>query len=93
MKSLQNFLDADGKVRVWPSKMENKLLILRYVSEKFELGRTYAEREVNEIINRWQTVGDLFLFRRGMIDAGFMTRTRTGSEYARVVMEAREGEA
>jgi len=84
MSNIKGFLDENGKVCAWPAKMAKKLLVLQYVSEKFELNRTYAELEVNAIINQWQTIGDLFLFRRGMVDAGLLERTRTGSEYRRL---------
>lgn len=84
---IRPFLNEDGKICGWPSKTAKKRAVLRYMSERFEPGRVYAEREVNELIDQWQTVGDLFLFRRGMVDEGFMERTRTGSEYRRVVVE------
>ncbi len=77
------FLDKDGKIRVWPAKRDKQLSVLRYLSEKFEPGRRYAEREVNALIESWHTFGDLFLLRRGVVDAGLLSRTRNGSEYWR----------
>ena len=60
-----------------------KLDILNYLSGKFEYGRFYTEPEVNQVINEWHTFNDCFLLRRGLIDAGFLARTRDGARYWR----------
>lgn len=78
---LVRFLDSEGRVKIWPSKVAVKLLVLEYISEKFEIGRDYSEREVNAVLNEWHTFRDYFLLRRGIVDAGFLKRTKDGSRY------------
>ncbi len=81
--SIHRFLNEDGRVFVWPKKHADKQLVLDYVVEKFETGKPYTEKEVNEIIKQWHTFQDWPLLRRGMIDTGLMTRDREGHEYLR----------
>ena len=87
MINIKPFLDGEGRIAAWPSRNAKKLAVLLYMSEKFELGRVYTEREVNALIEQWETIGDLFLLRRGMVDAGYMSRTTNGSAYRRVYVE------
>ncbi|MDR2655656.1 MAG: DUF2087 domain-containing protein [Oscillospiraceae bacterium] len=77
------FLETDGRVKNWPSSLELKQKILRYLADKFEPGRDYKEREVNEILKKWHTFGDLFILRRGLVDSGLLKRERDGSRYWR----------
>jgi hypothetical protein len=78
---LNNYLDAQGSVRVYPSKLKNKLLVLRYLALKFEAGRQYTEREVNEVLRENHTFGDWALLRRDMFEVGLLHRNRDGSSY------------
>lgn len=78
---LRRFLDEQGRVAVWPSKPTHKQLVLVYLATKFAPGRTYTEKEVNEILKTWHTFGDWPLLRRGLVDAGFLGRDRGGYEY------------
>ena len=80
---IARFLDADGKIAFLPKKRPLRAAVLRYLAEKFEIGRDYKEREVNAIVDQWHTFGDLFLLRREMIEAGVMRRERDGSRYWR----------
>lgn len=77
------FLDDEGRVKTWPAKRAMQNLIIEYVSEKFEYGRIYSEKEVNAILGYWHTFGDYFILRRGLIEEGFMVRTPNGAEYRR----------
>lgn len=83
MKNIDNFLDSEGRVKQWPAKMALKMEALAYMGQKFGPDRYYTEHEVNDIIDQWHTFQDLFIFRRGMVDAGFLKRTETGSQYWR----------
>ena len=78
-----NFLDKQGRIKIWPSKKEMKLEVLEYLTGKFEFGRFYREQEINNIINDWHTFNDYFLLRRGLIDGRFLSRTRNGAKYWR----------
>lgn len=77
------FLDDEGRIKAWPAKKAKKLAVLIYLSEKFEVGRTYTEKEINEVIEQWHTFGDLFILRRGMIDEKLLSRTPNGASYWR----------
>lgn len=81
MNDIKRFMDDMGRVKIWPGKMEMKLEILKYISDKFEFNRFYSEAEVNKVIEEWHTFGDYFLIRRGLIDCGLLMRTRNGSKY------------
>ncbi len=87
-EDIKNFIDDEGKINTWPSKMAKKLAVLSYISEKFEVGREYTEKEVNEVINKWHTFGDYFILRRGLVDYQLLKRTRDGSKYWKGEREA-----
>ena len=69
---LKSLLDDEGRIKVWPSKHARKDAAVRYLATKFEPGRVYTEKEVNEIIDRWHTFGDYFLLRRALIEMHLM---------------------
>jgi hypothetical protein len=79
--SIERFLDENNKIKIWPAKHDMKIEVLTYLSEKFETGVHYTEKEVNDIIKRWHTFGDFFLLRRGMIDLKLLSRSKDGGEY------------
>jgi len=81
MNDIKRFMDDKGRVKIWPAKREMKYEILEYVSTKFECGKSYSEKEVNKIIEEWHTFSDYFMIRRGLIDCGLLSRTRSGSSY------------
>jgi hypothetical protein len=75
------FLDGEGRIRQIPVPTRTKLPILAYLAGKFEAGRTYSEKEVNEIISRWHTFEDFFILRRLLIDYELLARTADGAKY------------
>ena len=81
MVDIERFLDERGKIKIWPSKREVKIEVLRYLSTKFEYDKFYSEKEVNVIIDKWHNFNDYFLLRRGMIDYKFLFRTKDGAKY------------
>lgn len=80
---LKGFLDKDSKLKSWPSHKNKtkQLLALEYLASKFELGREYSEKEINEILNRHHTFGDPALLRRELFMKRFFDRTPDGSRY------------
>ena len=86
---LKSLLDDEGRIKDWPSKHARKDAAVRYLATKFEPGRVYTEKEVNEIIDRWHTFGDYFLLRRALIEMRLMERDRRGSQYTLVKQEER----
>ena len=83
---IKNFIDKDGKINVWPSKMKKKKAVLEYLSTKFEHGKIYTEKDVNKIIISWHNLNDYFLLRRGLIDYRLLERTRNGAKYWKIEM-------
>ena len=81
--SIKRFLEDDGKIKIWPSKKDVKIEILKYLSSNFEYDKFYTEKEVNAIIDENHTFNDYFLLRRGMVDYKFLSRTKDGAKYWR----------
>lgn len=70
-KVLQTFL-SEGKVKTWPAKLSKQLIILEELTNGFEPGICYEEKEVNAIIaDRYE---DYCLARRMFVECGFMRR-------------------
>lgn len=69
----------DGQIYDFPTKEKRKLAILKHIMKRFDTGRRYSEKEVNEIL---ETVfHDYVTLRRYLIEYGFMDRKADGSEY------------
>lgn len=81
---IKQFLDSSGKIAQLPQKQKIRYALLEYLSEKFELDRTYSEQEINIICDKWHTFNDYFLLRRELIDNCLLCRERDGSRYWRV---------
>jgi hypothetical protein len=62
----------DGRLTSIPAAHAKRLVILDYLSQVFEPGRHYKEKQVNEILGR--VYGDVAALRRYMVDEGFMNR-------------------
>jgi hypothetical protein len=69
---LANFMTADGRLRSIPTKHSKLLVVLDRLAQEFEPGRTYAEAEVNETLQRFHP--DFAALRRYLVENGFMTR-------------------
>jgi len=78
-KVLGTFLDGERLTKI-PDTRKKRDVILRWLVERFEEGRQYPEREVNEIIQRHHL--DSATLRRELIGAGLMQRE--GGVYWRV---------
>ncbi|MDT8717114.1 DUF2087 domain-containing protein [Clostridium sp. 19966] len=83
MNSVNNYLDKEGKIKVWPSKHDSRLLVLEYLADKFQYNHFYSEKEVNNIIENYHTFEDYFLLRRELIESKLLSRTRNGAKYWR----------
>ncbi|KQY63759.1 MULTISPECIES: DUF2087 domain-containing protein [unclassified Nocardioides] len=71
-KVLGNFLDAEGRLHTIPTKRAKRLVVLDHLAQSFELGRTYPEIEVNEILRAFHP--DVAALRRYLVDDQFLTR-------------------
>lgn len=81
LKILKNFLDSDGKLTSLPSKRKMKIYAVYYLSTKLESNKTYTEREVNEILDKWNTFGDHSTLRRELCNFKFLERKDDSSAY------------
>jgi hypothetical protein len=63
-----------GRLVQLPTQRKKREIVLGEIAKAFERGRTYDEREVNEIIHRYHE--DHCFVRREMIACGIMERER-----------------
>ena len=80
-RELRKFQDKAGRITILPRKPSKQLLVLSFLASKFETGRVYAEKEVNQILNESHNFSDSALLRRELIEKGFLERTADGREY------------
>ncbi len=85
-KVLQTFLDADGRITAFPKQEKKFLVILRHVLEAFEPGLRYPEKQVNEMLSRFNE--DTATLRRCLVDYHLMAREGGGGAYWRLEAQA-----
>ena len=78
-----SFFDEGGKLMRLPRKRTPRFTVLRQMAERFETGRDYTEREVNEILLAGMAFDDAELVRRELVEADLLRRTGDGSRYWR----------
>jgi len=61
-----------GHLKAIPTQLKKFLIVLEHVVEAFEPGRTYTEREVNQVLVEFND--DVATLRRGLVDAGLLER-------------------
>ncbi|MEO3947337.1 metalloregulator ArsR/SmtB family transcription factor [Gorillibacterium sp. CAU 1737] len=71
---LKNFIAKDGRLKSIPAQLKKKIIILEWLAEQFEIGRSYPEKEVNEMIK--QVHDDFATLRRELIMHQFMYREK-----------------
>jgi biotin operon repressor len=70
-KTLRAFFVGD-RLKSIPAQRKQRVVVLQKLMERFEPGRTYPEREVNEILK--VAHDDVATLRRELVDYGFMRR-------------------
>jgi hypothetical protein len=80
-RELRSFVNDDGRLTQWPVRRKVQLMAIAYLATKFETGREYREREVNEVLVEWHTFGDWALLRRLLFDWCYMDRESDGTRY------------
>lgn len=80
-KVLKAFTDSEGKIRNFPVQEKKYLVLMNYVLQAFEPGVQYTEKQVNEILLRYND--DTASLRRGLVDYGLMERESGGGKYWR----------
>lgn len=71
-KILKSFM-PDGVCRQMPAQLKKRIIVYREIFSNFEGGKSYTEKEVNEIIARIHS--DYCTVRRGFIGMGWMQRS------------------
>jgi hypothetical protein len=79
-KALTQF-DAHGRLSRWPYKFSVQRLAMWGLWLRFDSGRTYNEREVNDILKAWTTYGDHVTPRRELVEMGLLGRKDDCSSY------------
>lgn len=78
---LRNFLNADGKLILFPAKRKMKLYALLYLAQKIPADTDLSEREINDFLLSWHTFADSATLRRELYDYRFLDRSRDGKVY------------
>ena len=74
----------DGAIPSFPAKLSRQIILWRWVVERFEVGRSFPEPELNELLRPLNP--DVATIRRALVDHGFMTRQ--DGVYRRPVVES-----
>lgn len=81
-KVLSTFLDAEGRIIAFPAQEKKFKILLDYVLAAFEPGVRYTEKQINEILQRYND--DTASLRRGLIEYHLLEREADGGAYWRV---------
>ncbi len=81
-KVIKDYSRRDGSLKTLPSQRKKLEAILRYVVKAFDVGKRYSEKQVNEILARYNE--DTATLRRELVGFGLMKREGGGGEYWRV---------
>jgi len=68
---LRNFM-ADGRLTSIPAQRSKRVVVLDFLSQQFEPGKAYPERDVNFMLGKYHR--DYAALRRYLVDEGFMMR-------------------
>ena len=79
-----DLINADGRVTRWPRKREQRLIVLDHLAALFERGRSYPEKEINEILKAGHLFGDWALLRRELFESGRLDRDAKSGLYWRI---------
>jgi hypothetical protein len=75
-KVLRTFLDEDGRLRSIPVSHAKRAVVLEYLADQLEAGRTYRERELSTVLRRFHD--DVATLRRELVGAKLVVRTTAG---------------
>lgn len=80
-KVVSDYSLPDGQLKTIPAQRKKLEAILGYISQDFESGTRYNERQVNEILEKYHP--DTATLRQELIGAGILARSSGGKEYWR----------
>ncbi len=83
IQNLKGYLNEEGKFDRFPGKKQKKkqAAMLQALAQKFEFGKKYSEKEVNEILNQYHSFNDPATLRRLMFGNKLINRTLDGRSY------------
>ena len=81
-KVIKDYSQRDGRLKTLPAQRKKLEAVLRYVVQAFEIGKRYSEKQVNEILARYNE--DTATLRRELVGFGLMNREGGGGEYWRI---------
>ena len=81
-KVIADYTRRDGSLKTIPAQRKKLEAILRYVVKSFDVGKHYSEKQVNEILGRYNE--DTASLRRELVGSGLMQREGGGGKYWRV---------
>ncbi len=81
-KVLNTYLAPDGRIKAFPVQSKKYQVILKHVVKIFEPGKRYPEKQVNEMLSRFND--DVASIRRDLVGYGLMKREGGGGAYWRV---------
>ena len=73
---LRAFLDEEGRLRSIPVSHAKRAVVLEYLADHLEAGRTYRERELSAVLRRFHD--DVATLRRELVGAKLVVRTTDG---------------
>lgn len=84
-KVLGEYFTKNGRLREMPMQRKKRAVVMRWLAEQFAWGRTYTEKEVNELLGRYHE--DVAYLRRELVGMNLLQRehgiywqTEAGSE-------------
>ena len=80
-KVVSDYSLPDGQLKTIPAQRKKLEAILGYISQDFESGTRYNERQVNEILEKYHP--DTATLRQELFGAGILARSSGGKEYWR----------
>ena len=73
---LTAFLAPDGSLRMIPTRLRKRLVVLNHIAQRFELGEIWSETEVNNRLRAFHP--DVAALRRYLVEEGFLDRRDGG---------------
>jgi len=68
---LESFL-VRGKLKAIPSQLKKREAVMRHIAKQFEIGKTYSEKRVNEILKSFHA--DYIVLRRDLVRMKLLTQ-------------------
>ncbi|WP_053074020.1 DUF2087 domain-containing protein [Priestia aryabhattai] len=79
IKKVLNIYFKEERLIQIPKKEKKRVIILLYISRKFQKNTYYTKKEVNEILK--DVFEDFVMIRRYLIDYKFLNRNKEGTKY------------